>query len=182
MKVLSVLIFFSSLGVVSAVNAQENLPLQPPLDLIGRTLDLTFPVEDLKGAVQGLEIKETAIEVKIELSGDILFDFDQWSIRPEATPTLTRVAEVVKQYPKGRVMIEGYTDAKGTETYNLPLSQKRADSVKAWLVKDGGIDGAKLTTKGWGKAKPVASNTNPDGSDNPNGRQKNRRVEVTVRK
>ncbi|MBI3304316.1 MAG: OmpA family protein [Deltaproteobacteria bacterium] len=79
-------------------------------------------------------------------------------------------------------MIEGYTDAKGSDSHNLPLSQKRTDSVKDWLVTKGGINGEKLSTKGWGKAKPVAPNTNPDGSDNPEGRQKNRRVEVTVKK
>jgi hypothetical protein len=66
--------------------------------------------------------------------------------------------------------------------YNLTLSQKRADSVKAWLVNKGGVKGKKLAAKGREEAKPVAPNINPDGSDNPEGRQKNRRVKVTVKK
>ena len=68
------------------------------------------------------------------------------------------------------------------DTYNLRLSARRAESVKAWLVQQGGIDGKRMTTKGWGEAKPVAPNTHPDGSDNPEGRQRNRRVELTVKK
>jgi len=114
--------------------------------------------------------------------GDILFDFDKWNIRTEAEPTLRQVAEVITQHPRGAVLIEGHTDAKGADSYNVPLSQKRADVVKAWLVNKGGVAVTRMLAKGWGKAKPVAPNTNPDGSDNPEGRQKNRRVEVTVRK
>ena len=180
MKSLIVLVLLGSLLFLDTVGAQESLAQQP--ELRSRVLDLQFHTEDLKGAITGLEIKETATEVKIELSGDILFDFDKWDIRLVAEPTLTRVAEVIKQHPQSNVLIEGYTDAKGADSYNLPLSQKRADSVKAWLATKGGVNGQKLSTKGWGKAKPVAPNTNPDGSDNPEGRQKNRRVEVTVKK
>ncbi|HEV8713713.1 MAG TPA: OmpA family protein [Candidatus Binatia bacterium] len=177
-------LLFLILGILSfaAVSAQESLLQTPPLDLIGPVLDLEFHTEDLKGATQELEVKETDTEVKIELSGDILFDFDKWNLRPEAEPILSRVAEVIKQYPQGSVLIEGHSDAKGLDSYNLPLSQKRADSVKDWLIKKRGINGKQLTTKGWGKAKPVAPNTNPEGGDNPEGRQKNRRVEVTVKK
>ena len=54
--------------------------------------------------------------------------------------------------------------------------------MKSWLVQKGGMNGNQIKTKGWGKANPVAPNTNPDGSDNPEGRQKNRRVEITVKK
>jgi outer membrane protein OmpA-like peptidoglycan-associated protein len=79
-------------------------------------------------------------------------------------------------------LIEGYTDSKGSDSYNLRLSDKRAASVKDWLVKKGGVGNKKMTTKGWGEANPVAPNENPDGSDNPEGRQKNRRVEITVKK
>jgi outer membrane protein OmpA-like peptidoglycan-associated protein len=92
------------------------------------------------------------------------------------------VVEIIGQYPKARITIDGYTDAKGADAYNLQLSEKRAASVKSWLVQKGGVDGKRIKTKGWGKANPVAPNTNPDGSDNPEGRQKNRRVEITVKK
>jgi outer membrane protein OmpA-like peptidoglycan-associated protein len=182
-------IFIPAAFFLSVVRAQEGFQQQSPLDLIFQTLDLKFQTEDIKGikqdvkgATQELEMKETETEVKIELSGDILFDFDKWDIRPEAEPTLDRVAGVIKQYPNASILIEGYTDSKGSDSYNLRLSQRRADSVKDWLVKKGGMDGKKIATKGWGESKPVAPNTNPDGSDNPENRQKNRRVETTVKK
>ena len=147
-----------------------------------RVLDLIFRVENLKGATQDIEVKETETEIRIELSGDILFDFDKWNIRPAAEPVLTQVAEVINQYPDAAVLIEGYTDSKGSDSYNLRLSDKRAASVKDWLVRRGRVGNKKMTTKGWGEANPVAPNENADGSDNPEGRQKNRRVEITVKK
>ena len=129
-----------------------------------------------------IAVEETAREVKIELPGDVLFDFDKWDLRPDAEATLQQVAEIIQRYPKAMITIAGYTDAKGADTYNLQLSERRAKSVKAWLVQQGGVDGKQMTTKGWGEAKPVAPNTHPDGSDNPEGRQQNRRVELTVKK
>jgi outer membrane protein OmpA-like peptidoglycan-associated protein len=135
----------------------------------------------LKGQVEDLAIQETETEVRIELSGDILFDFDKATLRPEATPVLERVAEVIRKYGKPTVRIEGHTDSKGSHEYNVKLSQRRADAVKDWLVKQGAIGGA-LTTKGLAETQPAAPNQNPDGSDNPEGRQKNRRVEIVVNK
>jgi outer membrane protein OmpA-like peptidoglycan-associated protein len=152
------------------------------MDLRTSTSDLKFHVEDVKGAAQVLAVKETQTEVKIALAGDVLFDFDKAEIRTVAEPTLQQVVGIVKQYPRAGVSIDGYTDAKGADAYNLQLSEKRAVAVKSWLVQKGGVDGRRIKTKGLGKANPVAPNTNPDGSDNPEGRQKNRRVEITVKK
>jgi len=152
------------------------------VDLESRVLDIVFRVEDLEGETLDLEVKETDTEIRIELSGDILFDFDKWDIRPAAEPVLTQVAEVINKYPNAAVLIEGYTDSKGKDSYNLKLSDRRAASVKDWLMKKGGVGNKNITTKGMGEADPVAPNENPDGSDNPEGRQKNRRVEITVKK
>lgn len=165
-------------------------------DLAFETQDLVFNVEDLGGGsveigaepveiaapVDNLTVTETETEIRIELSGDVLFDFDSADIRAEAEPVLVGVADVLKQHPDAAVTIAGYTDAKGSDSYNLALSERRAASVKVWLVENAGVDGAKLTTQGLGEANPVAPNTNPDGSDNPDGRQKNRRVEIAVQK
>ena len=166
-------------GVVSP---PVNLQVPPPMDLKFQTMGLQFRIEDVKGAAHALAMKETPTEVKIELSGDVLFDFDKADIRPEATPALQRVVEIIRQYPRASVSIDGYTDAKGAEAYNLRLSDRRAAAVKNWLVEKGGMNGKQIKTKGWGRANPVAPNTHPDGSDNPEGRQKNRRVEITVKK
>jgi outer membrane protein OmpA-like peptidoglycan-associated protein len=140
------------------------------------------PYEPREFKMPPIAVEETPGEVKIELSGDVLFDFDQWDIRPDAEPILRQVAEIIQRYPKAKVAIAGHTDAKGADAYNLQLSKRRAASVKTWLVQQGDIDGKRMTTNGSGETKPVAPNTHPDGSDNPEGRQRNRRVELTVKK
>jgi outer membrane protein OmpA-like peptidoglycan-associated protein len=63
----------------------------------------------------------------------------------------------------------------------MKLSDDRAASVKNWLVQNAGVSASRITTRGFGETKPVAPNTNPNGTDNPEGRQKNRRVEITIR-
>ncbi len=78
------------------------------------------------------------------------------------------------------MQIEGHTDGKGTHPYNMKLSENRADAVKNWLVQNASISGSRITTQGWGETKPVAPNKKPDGSDDPEGRQKNRRVEIVL--
>jgi outer membrane protein OmpA-like peptidoglycan-associated protein len=77
------------------------------------------------------------------------------------------------------VMIEGHTDGKGTESYNQGLSERRAGAVRTALVGRG-LEGRQLIVRGFGKSRPVAANERPDGSDDPDGRQKNRRVEVVI--
>jgi outer membrane protein OmpA-like peptidoglycan-associated protein len=137
---------------------------------------------DLQRAIKELGAEETPEQVKVNLSADLLFDFDKAEIKPAAEPELRKVATVLKSYPKAQVSIEGHTDGKGSDSYNQALSEKRAAAVAAWLTATGGVDGATLRTRGFGKTKPVAPNTKPDGSDDPEGRAKNRRVEITVTK
>ena len=153
--------------------AQAALPHAKVENIEGMALGIQSVLEDLKAKV-------TEHEIKIELDADVLFDFDKYSLRPEAADSLREVGEVAKSYGKSPVLIEGYTDGKGTHPYNVKLSDNRAASVKKWLVENAGVSGSRITTRGWGEAKPVAPNTNPDGSDNPAGRQKNRRVEITI--
>ena len=137
---------------------------------------------DLQRAIKELGAEETPEQVKVNLSADLLFDFDKAEIKPAAEPELRKVATVLKSYPKAQVSIEGHTDGKGSDSYNQALSEKRAAAVAAWLTATGGVDCATLRTRGFGKTKPVAPNTKPDGSDDPEGRAKNRRVEITVTK
>ncbi|HTO88206.1 MAG TPA: OmpA family protein [Thermoanaerobaculia bacterium] len=146
-----------------------------------KVLDITGMTTGIQGALRDLNAKVIGQEIHIELSADVLFDFDSATLRPAASGKLAEVAAVLKEYPKSPVSIEGHTDGKGTESYNQALSERRADSVKKWLVDSGGIVPSRIATRGWGKTKPVAPNTKPDGSDDPQGRQKNRRVEITVR-
>jgi outer membrane protein OmpA-like peptidoglycan-associated protein len=136
----------------------------------------------LEGALKELKAEVTATEIKIDLAADVLFDFDKAQIKKEAEPSLRNLATVLKANPGAQVAIEGHTDGKGADAYNQTLSEQRAASVKQWLVANAQVDGANIATRGWGKTKPVAHNTKPDGSDDPEGRAKNRRVGIVVRK
>jgi len=145
------------------------------LAVAGKSAELTRVIKELGG-------EDTPKAVKVNLSADLLFDFDKADIKPAAEPQLAKVVTLLKAYPGAEVTIDGYTDGKGGDGYNQTLSERRATAVAQWLAAHGGSDSAKLHTQGWGKAKPVAPNTNPDGSDNPEGRAKNRRVEITISK
>jgi outer membrane protein OmpA-like peptidoglycan-associated protein len=153
--------------------AQADLPHAKVLAIVGVSSGIQSVLQDLKAKV-------TAHEVKIELDADVLFDFDKYSLRPAASDSLREVGEVAKNYGKSPVLIEGHTDGKGTHPYNMKLSENRAAAVKSWLVQNAGVTPSRITTRGWGETKPVAPNTKPDGSDDPAGRQKNRRVEITI--
>jgi outer membrane protein OmpA-like peptidoglycan-associated protein len=78
------------------------------------------------------------------------------------------------------VTIEGFTDSKGSRTFNLQLSRERAQAVKDWLVRNGNVLAAHVLTKGLGEEFAIAPNANPDGTDNPLGRALNRRVSIIV--
>ena len=132
--------------------------------------------------MKDLAAVETPQQIKVNLSADLLFDFDKSDIKPAATPELAKVLTLLKSYPNADVLIEGYTDAKGSEAYNKTLSEKRATSVAQWLIGQGSLNGANIHTRGLGETNPVAPNTHPDGTDDPDGRAKNRRVEITVTK
>jgi OOP family OmpA-OmpF porin len=110
----------------------------------------------------------------------INFDFDKSNIKPEFQPVLDEAAQILKDNPNVNVTIEGYTDSKGTEAYNLRLSDRRANAVKQYLVSRG-IAANRMDTVGKGEADPVAPNTLPNGRDNPEGRAMNRRAELKVR-
>jgi outer membrane protein OmpA-like peptidoglycan-associated protein len=127
-------------------------------------------------------VKETATDVRVEVAADVLFDFDKAVIKPQAEATLHQAAALILGRGKGKVRIEGHTDAKGSDSYNQKLSLQRAEAVRTWLAQKGGIDSGRITAAGMGGKKPIAPNTRPDGADDPNGRQRNRRVELIVSK
>ena len=146
----------------------------------GGPAGLKANVQDLAKAMADLGADVRKTEIRIELPGDVLFDFDRTNLKPAAEETLRKLAAVIRSKSKGSVLVNGYTDSKGSDPYNQKLSEGRANSVKQWLTTQGGISGGALQTRGFGKANPVAPNTKPDGSDNPDGRAKNRRVEVVI--
>jgi outer membrane protein OmpA-like peptidoglycan-associated protein len=141
----------------------------------GRTIGLEKALQDLHAEV-------TPQQVKVNLSADVLFDFDKADLKPQAEPQLAELATVIKGYPGASVNIEGHSDGKGADAYNQTLSEKRAASIAQWLTTKGGASAPQLHTRGWGKTKPIAPNAKPNGADDPDGRAKNRRVEITITK
>jgi outer membrane protein OmpA-like peptidoglycan-associated protein len=185
------LLAWACLATAPAQETQSPIDTQKKqLELERKQLDLEKKQLDLQRkqlqmeeeARKELQLKETEKSVTMKLEGDVLFDFGKAEIKPEAEKTLDKVGTVIVQFPEGKVLIEGHTDSKGSQKVNLKLSKRRAEAVKDWLVSKKGIAESIITTVGSGEAKSVASNTNPDGSDNPQGRQQNRRVEITVEK
>lgn len=150
------------------------------LELRGLASGVAGKVSPVEAALKDLGARVTEQEIHIELSADVLFDFDKADLRGEATPALEKVVAVFGAYPAAVAAIEGHTDSKGDDRYNQELSERRAASVRSWLLGHGAHN--PMTTRGWGETKPVVSNTKPGGGDDPDGRQKNRRVEITLKK
>ena len=109
--------------------------------------------------------------------GNIYFDFDKATIKPESEPTLNRVVEIMKNYPMLKIEIGSHADARGTDKYNMELSQRRAESTLEYLVNHG-IDRSRLTAKGFGESMPLNDCTKPTGCTNEQ-YAKNRRSEFT---
>src|SRR5215470_15842432 len=102
-----------------------------------------------------------ALKKKIVLRG-VNFDFDKSNIRPDAVPILEEACKTLKAEPSIDVSCDGYTDSIGSDAYNMALSKRRANAVRDWLIKCG-IPATRLTTRGFGKTNPVASNATPEG-------------------
>ena len=165
--------------------AVEGLATAKPLPIAGQSLEIVSAVLEIKGVSLGVEgllrdlnAEVRGREVRIAMSADVLFDFDKADLRKEARPELEKVAAVLKEYPEATARIDGHTDGKGEAAYNQALSERRADTVRKWFEKEGVK--TKMSSKGWGKTKPVAPNVRPDGKDDVEGRQKNRRVEIVL--
>jgi outer membrane protein OmpA-like peptidoglycan-associated protein/tetratricopeptide (TPR) repeat protein len=115
----------------------------------------------------------------VEVLDNVYFAFNKAVVLEESFDALNKLAQILKDNPTVSVEISGHTDSKGDDQYNQKLSEARAKSVVEYLVSQG-IDKSRLVAVGYGEAKPVAQNTNPDGTDNPEGREKNRRTEFKV--
>jgi outer membrane protein OmpA-like peptidoglycan-associated protein len=115
---------------------------------------------------------------RLVIAADALFAFDQTTLSAQAEGVLAKLGPQLAA-EKGKPTIEGHTDAKGGDAYNQKLSERRAAAVRDWLVAHG-FAPAGTPTVGHGARQPVAPNTRPDGTDDPEGRAKNRRVEVVV--
>jgi outer membrane protein OmpA-like peptidoglycan-associated protein len=110
---------------------------------------------------------------------NVYYEYNKASLQPASYPSLDKLVEMLQQNPNMIIELGAHTDNIGSEKYNLKLSEARAKSVVAYLISKG-IDATRLQAKGYGATQPIAPNSNEDGSDNPEGRQKNRRTEFKV--
>lgn len=111
---------------------------------------------------------------------NVFFDFDKATLRPESRYEIERLRDILLKFPRMRVELSSHTDSKGSDEYNWRLSAARSKSVVTYLVQKLGIPEDRLEHRGYGETKPIAPNTYPDGSDNPEGRQLNRRTEFKI--
>ena len=132
----------------------------------------TTQAQQLQQELAALQAKQTDRGLVLTL-GDVLFETGRADLRPGALRNLYPLVTFLQKYPERRVLIEGHTDNVGSESYNLDLSQRRADAVRDFLSQNG-VNTAQIATRGYGKASPVASN------DTAAGRQQNRRVELII--
>lgn len=124
--------------------------------------------------IPGVDVTRTADnELDVALRNDVLFDVDSASLRSESQTTLRDMATVFNRYNDTTINVEGFTDSTGTADHNMGLSQRRADSVRDYLSREG-VSSSRISARGFGETNPKASNETPDG------RQLNRRVEIHV--
>ena len=121
---------------------------------------------------QVLQTRDTARGLIVSMP-DVLFDFNKYTLKPEARERLARISGIVLAYPDLKLQIEGYTDSIGADEYNLELSQKRADGVRAYLISSS-VPPDHVNSQGFGKSNPVADNSTAAG------RKLNRRVDMIV--
>jgi outer membrane protein OmpA-like peptidoglycan-associated protein len=139
-------------------------------------LDVEKQKLELEKAKRDLQVKETQDRIDMQLQGDVFFDTNQAVIKPSAKDTLDKVAIVLAAFPTGKVVVTGHADSRGSNAMNLKLSHDRAEAVKTWLLAKSGVSSERVIAIGEGEDAPIASD------DTPEGRQLNRRVDISVAK
>jgi outer membrane protein OmpA-like peptidoglycan-associated protein len=127
--------------------------------------------EELAGT--GVSVTKVGDNIVLNMPGNVTFATDQGEVQSSFYPVLNSVAKVLKEYEKTLVHVTGHTDSTGGYEYNMGLSQRRADSVSSYLAAQG-VQSVRLQARGFGPDRPVADNASPEG------RQQNRRVEITL--
>jgi outer membrane protein OmpA-like peptidoglycan-associated protein len=141
----------------------------------GRVRDLTYRWRALDNSER---VEQGGEETTVTLSDEVLFEFDRADLKPEAAARLDDLAAELSDLGPRTVTVTGHTDGRGDPAYNQDLSERRAESVRSALADRLG-GGFTFEASGKGETEPVAPNENEDGSDNPEGRALNRRVDIT---
>ena len=138
---------------------------------IGKRMDKQ--AAEIKTAIPNAEVTREGEGIIVKFDSGILFDFDSSNLKATAKDNIKTLAGSLNEYPNTEIKVIGHTDNKGTESYNLGLSEKRAAAVKAYAVSQG-VPSSRLTTAGKGFAEPIADNSTEAG------RAANRRVEIVI--
>lgn len=138
----------------------------------------------LKDLVTNITLDTILVLEKIEVNKifrleNIYFEYDKYDIRPDAAAELDKLVQLLIDNPEIKIEMGSHTDSVASHVYNYELSKNRAESTVRYLIRKG-IAPDRLTAKGYGEEFPIARNTNPDGTDNPEGRAKNRRTEFKI--
>ena len=129
--------------------------------------------EEIQADLEGAKVERIGEGIKITFDSGILYDVNKATLRPEAKANLDKLAVILNKYADTNILIEGHTDATGTDEHNLELSRNRASSVSNYLAGLA-VDPSRFTTMGYGESQPIATN------DTDEGRQQNRRVEIAI--
>ncbi len=129
--------------------------------------------EEMKQDIDGAKIERVGEGIKITFDSGILFDVNKATLKPVAMDNLNKLAQILNKYPDTNILIEGHTDATGSEEYNLELSEKRAQSVSNYLASLN-VDPTRFTIMGYGESQPIATNETVEG------RAQNRRVDLAI--
>jgi outer membrane protein OmpA-like peptidoglycan-associated protein len=128
---------------------------------------------EMERDIEGAKIERVGEGIKITFNSGLMFDVDKATLRPASQQNLSNLAQILNKYADTNVLLEGHTDATGTEEHNLELSRRRAQSVANYLASQQ-VNATRFTIMGYGEDQPIASNDTDDG------RQQNRRVEVAI--
>ena len=142
------------------------------MDKQRQDMDAALAQEQAKNELEVKRLKDQSL--KIDISSEVSFDFDSAALKPAFIPTLNKVSDILKRYPKTIIHVVGYTDSVGSASYNMQLSKRRAQSVVNYFI-DQGVSPDRLIAVGRGETEPRATN------DTEAGRQLNRRVEIYVK-
>lgn len=145
-----------------------------------RSAASAYRASDTERLLLELDARAEGGQIHLDLAGDVLFDAGRATVRPDARGQLAKVAHLIRQRADGVIFVIGHTDSVGGDDYNQQLSEERAVSVMHWLDERERIPADLMRGRGMGEKEPVAHNTMPDGSDNPAGRARNRRVEIRI--
>lgn len=141
-------------------------------NVIGRNMDKQ--AKEIKETLPGAEVERVGEGIKVTMKENMVnFAYDSSNLTPAAQANLDKLAEVLKNNLDTNINIYGHTDSRGTDAYNLSLSERRAAAVKSYLISKG-VSAARMLTMGVGEKEPVASN------DTDAGRAENRRVEFAI--